>query len=141
MFIQSFTGYTEPTELIYNPNNEETPLKIKLFKNDTKHYKQAFREYSNAKFEAVQNPENVKDEIDGIKYLKDELSNDMYFDFISSLCQSWDGMKDFNTKEDIEFSKEIFKETMMSSIEFASAVISFIEQKEGKSTKKQVKTL
>lgn len=141
MFIQSILGFTEPSELIYNPQNDENPLKIKLFKNDTKHYKEAFRKFSNDKFEAVQNPENVKEEKEGTKYLKDEIANDMYFDFIASLGHSWSGMKDFDTKEDIVFSKELFKEMMTSSIEFASAVVAFIEQKEGKSTKKQGKTL
>lgn len=127
MTLQSLLGFTEPSDLIYNPNNEENPLILKVFKNDTKHYKQVFRDFSNKTFIAFKNDDNRDGDT-----LKIDVQNELNLEFLASLVADWSGLTDNETGEQVQFNYELLKDIMKESLDLVRTINAFVEQTEGK---------
>ena len=118
-------GYCEPKELIFiDPyTNEETPIKLKIYPKNSKIGKQAEHQMRLSTLELLQDENNIDP---ATKNLKIELLENISFNYLASLVESWEGITNDKDKP-IKFSKEECIKSFKECNELCNAVYKFVE--------------
>ena len=121
-------GYAEPKEMIFiDPyTNEETPFKLKIYPKNSKIGKQAEHQMRLSTLELLQDENNIDE---NTKNLKTELIENISFNYLASLVDSWEGITNDKDKP-IKFSKEECIKAFKECNELCDAVYRFVEDKE-----------
>ena len=118
-------GYCEPKELNFiDPyTNEETPIKLKIYPKNSKIGKQAEHQMRLSTLELLQDDNNIDPTT---KNLKIELLENISFNYLASLVESWEGITNDKDKP-IKFSKEECVKAFNECNELCDAVYRFVE--------------
>ena len=118
-------GYAEPKEMIFTDpyTNEETPIKLKIYPKNSKIGKQAEHQMRLSTLELLQDDNNIDPTT---KNLKTELIENISFNYLASLVDSWEGITNDKDKP-IKFSKEECIKAFKECNELCDAVYRFVE--------------
>lgn len=118
-------GYSEPKKMIFiDPyTNEETPIKLKIYPKNSKIGKQAEHQMRLQTLELLQDENNIDP---ATKNLKTELIENISFNYLASLVDSWEGITNDKDKP-IKFSKEECIKAFKECNELCDAVYRFVE--------------
>lgn len=121
-------GYCEPKEMIFNDpyTNKVTEIKLKIYPKNSKIGKQSEHQMRLSTLELLQDENNIDPTT---KNLKTELIEDISFNYLASLVDSWEGITNDKDKP-IKFSKEECIKAFKECNELCDAVYRFVEDKE-----------
>ena len=121
-------GYSEPKTLNFlDPyTNTLTEIKLKIYPKNSKIGKQAEHQMRLSTLELLQDENNIDPTTNN---LKTELIENISFNYLASLVDSWEGITNDKDKP-IKFSKEECIKAFKECNELCDAVYRFVEDKE-----------